>query len=106
HEEKKDSIYWSDEGLDRIETCSFDGEGRQVIIADISSPIGLTIHGQHIYWTKYCDNGTIERADKKTGNNRKVIKANIEKPIDVKIVSRSKQSGTNPCGIRHGGCSH
>ncbi|GIX93035.1 low-density lipoprotein receptor-related protein 4 [Caerostris extrusa] len=59
----------------------------------------------HLYWTDW-HTKSIERVDKDTGRNRIVVRDNIEYLMEIKMVAASRQTGSNPCGERNGGCSH
>ncbi|GFQ64942.1 low-density lipoprotein receptor-related protein 4 [Trichonephila clavata] len=61
--------------------------------------------GPHLFWTDW-HTKSIERVDKDTGRNRIVIRDNIEYLMEIKMVAASRQTGSNPCGERNGGCSH
>ncbi|XP_067144345.1 low-density lipoprotein receptor-related protein 4-like [Centruroides vittatus] len=98
-------LYWVDAQLDRIECSDLSGKNRIQIIHDVAHPFGLTQFGPYIYWTDW-QTKAIERADKETGQNRIIIAENIEYLMEIKMVSSLRQSGTNPCGIQNGGCSH
>ncbi|RWS31707.1 low-density lipoprotein receptor-related protein 4-like protein [Leptotrombidium deliense] len=114
-------LFWADAQLDRIESTDFQGKVRKIVVKDISHPFGVTIYGQHVYWTDW-QSKAIERADKETGTDKHVITENIEYLMELKMVAPSRQAGTynqskylflrlasadtNPCGNQNGGCSH
>ena len=99
-------IYWADAQLDQIECSNFEGRERKVVIKDISHPFGLTIYESNVYWTDWKVKA-IEKADKTGKDARKVtLVDNIEHLMEIKMVAKSRQSGTNPCKKQNGGCSH
>ncbi|XP_013395341.1 low-density lipoprotein receptor-related protein 4-like [Lingula anatina] len=102
-------IFWLDAKLDKIETSDLNGENRVLLISGtqgvLDHPFGITVFGEHVYWTDW-QTQSIDRANKRTGKNRTVIKDNLEGLMDVLIVSPLKQSGTNACHMNNGGCSH
>uniref|UniRef100_T1IRJ2 EGF-like domain-containing protein n=1 Tax=Strigamia maritima TaxID=126957 RepID=T1IRJ2_STRMM len=98
-------LYWADAQLDRIETSDLNGRYRVQLVQMVTHPFGLTQNGNYIYWTDW-QTRSIERVDKDTGNNRITIQSNIEGLMEIRVVSSSKQQGTNPCAVNNGGCSH
>ncbi|XP_042234557.1 low-density lipoprotein receptor-related protein 4-like [Homarus americanus] len=98
-------IFWNDAKGDTIGSSDLDGENRVMLVQQVPHPFGLTLLGNHIYWTDW-QTLTIERADKTTGNNRKVIRSGIAGIMEIKAVTRASQRGWNQCADRNGGCSH
>ncbi|GFS94300.1 low-density lipoprotein receptor-related protein 4 [Nephila pilipes] len=98
-------LYWVDAQLDRIETSDLSGKHRLQLVDDVAHPFGLTLFGPHLFWTDW-HTKSIERVDKDTGRNRIVIRDNIEYLMEIKMVAASRQTGSNACGERNGGCSH
>ncbi|GBO17456.1 Low-density lipoprotein receptor-related protein 4 [Araneus ventricosus] len=98
-------LYWVDAQLDRIETSDLSGKHRMQLVDDVAHPFGLTLYGPHLFWTDW-HTKSIERVDKDTGRNRIVIRDNIEYLMEIKMVAASRQTGSNPCGEKNGGCSH
>lgn len=101
----RDTIYWTDANLDRIEMSQLDGKHRRTILTDLPHPYGVTLGEKYIYWTDWVTK-SIEKADKLTGHNREHVLSNIGDLKDLKMVSVGRQKGSNPCGVRNGGCSH
>ncbi|KAK8720648.1 hypothetical protein OTU49_013179, partial [Cherax quadricarinatus] len=62
-------IFWNDAKGDTIGSSDLDGGNRVVLVQQVPHPFGLTLLGNHIYWTDW-DTLTIERADKTSGSNR------------------------------------
>ncbi|OCT83711.1 low-density lipoprotein receptor-related protein 4 [Xenopus laevis] len=98
-------IYWVDAHLDRIENADLNGKMRHVLISQVSHPFALTQEGRWIYWTDW-QTKSIQRVDKFSGRNKETVLGNVEGLMDIIVVSPHRQSGTNPCGINNGGCSH
>ncbi|KAL3196246.1 hypothetical protein MRX96_015548 [Rhipicephalus microplus] len=98
-------LYWVDAQLDCIEFSDFNGKSRQKLIEGVSHPFGLTQYQSYIYWTDW-HTKAIEKAHKETGAERVIIRDNIEYLMEIKMVARSRQTGTNSCSVRNGGCSH
>lgn len=90
-----DLIYWVDAQLDRIECSDLNGDLRRVIIQKINHPFGLTIYGEHLYWTDW-HKKAIERVNKQGFiDDKRLIVDNIEHLMDIKMVSPSRQPGKN-----------
>lgn len=102
-------IYWCDAKTDRIEMANVDGSDRKVIISQIlPHPFGLSILGEYIYWTDWEEN-TVERANKITGENRRVLVGHLEGLMSVQATrTRPTASWHNECSSpnNNGGCSH
>ncbi|XP_078669811.1 low-density lipoprotein receptor-related protein 4-like isoform X3 [Branchiostoma floridae x Branchiostoma belcheri] len=98
-------VYWVDAHLDRIETSDFNGRNRVQLVSQVPHPFSLTVFDGYVYWTDW-QTRSIMRADKETGQNMETIQGNIEGLMDIQMVSSLRQTGTNPCAIDNGGCSH
>ncbi|XP_064480176.1 low-density lipoprotein receptor-related protein 4-like [Ornithodoros turicata] len=98
-------LYWVDAKMDCIEYSDLEGKGRQKLIEGVAHPFGLTQYQSFIYWTDW-QTKAIERANKDTGLERIIICDNVEYLMEIKMVARSRQTGTNPCSVRNGGCTH
>lgn len=98
-------LYWVDAQLDKIEMSDLNGKNRIEIIRDVPHPFGLSVFGDYIYWTDWRTK-SIHRANKMTGLNRIVIQNNMEGLMAISVVSPLRQTGTNQCAIRNGGCTH
>lgn len=105
-------IYWSTEVEPTgIESADWDGKRRTILKldggdAEISfMPRSLTLYQDFIYWVDW-NSGDIERANKITGNNRTTVYKNLGEATSLMLFHNSKQSGTNPCRVNNGGCTH
>jgi len=81
---------------------------RTLITDGLREPRGIAVHPGlgKIYWTDWKVKA-IEKADKTGKDARKVtLVDNIEHLMEIKMVAKSRQSGTNPCKKQNGGCSH
>ncbi|XP_060033733.1 low-density lipoprotein receptor-related protein 2 [Erinaceus europaeus] len=105
HEE--DLLYWADASLQKIESSNLIGKERKVIVSTVFQPSGLTVHGQHIYWTDWLTR-RIYRANKYDGSG--VIAMTVQfsaQPSDIRMVMKNQQQHcSNPCDQYNGGCSH
>ncbi|CAI9607028.1 unnamed protein product [Staurois parvus] len=98
-------IYWVDAHLDRIENADLNGRTRQILVSQVSHPFALTQEGRWIYWTDW-QTKSIQRVDKYSGRSQETILGNMEGLMDIIVVSPMRQSGSNPCAVNNGGCSH
>ncbi|XP_030746611.1 low-density lipoprotein receptor-related protein 4 [Sitophilus oryzae] len=97
-------LFWNDGKLNTIESCDFDGKHRRKIIQKLPHPYGLVVVGSHIYWTDW-KTQALHRADKESGEDRTIIRSNLEGLMDVRSV-QSDNIAENACGKLNGGCSH
>ncbi|XP_071956697.1 low-density lipoprotein receptor-related protein 4-like [Antedon mediterranea] len=98
-------IYWADAKLNRIDTSDFDGRLRTTLTNEVVHPFGITMYGDWLYWTDW-QTESIELVHKSTGKGRRSFKENIAYLMDIKMISKSRQYGSNACAINNGGCSH
>lgn len=98
-------VFWVDSQLRRIESADLDGKYRNILIKDMGQPLGLTLVDQYVFWSD-TQNKAVERANKVTGADHETICDNIENLTEIKAVAHSRQTGTNPCSILNGACSH
>ncbi|XP_011296947.1 low-density lipoprotein receptor-related protein 4 isoform X1 [Fopius arisanus] len=98
-------LYWADGGMKSIEYVSLIGEGKRTrVLSDLSHPFGLTLNMDTIYWTDW-DTKSIHRANKHTGANATVVRAQLGNLMDVRAIRPKRYIGINPCK-NNGGCSH
>jgi hypothetical protein len=62
-------------------------------------------YGDHIYWTDWYRK-SVERADKKTGQDRIVIRTDLDGVMEIRAVAAGRQMGWTPCAVHNGGCTH
>ncbi|KAG8557381.1 hypothetical protein GDO81_016609 [Engystomops pustulosus] len=98
-------IFWVDAHLDRIENADLNGKTRQILVSQVSHPFALTQEGRWIYWTDW-QTKSIQRVDKYSGRSQETVLGNMEGLMDIIVVSPLRQTGSNPCGVNNGGCSH
>ena len=86
-------LFWANIDDKTIESSKLTGEDRRrVVETGLSNPFGLTQYQDFIYWTD-SKTWTIEKANKKNGQNRSVVQDRIEFIMDVSIFHSSRQSG-------------
>ncbi|XP_037071386.1 low-density lipoprotein receptor-related protein 6-like [Pollicipes pollicipes] len=96
-------LLWVDIDGGRVESVLLAGEGRRVVLADLKKPYALAVYGPHVYWTEWADK-RIQRADKLTGQNRSVVKEDVEFVMDIVVFHRAQQAGWTSCALDNGGC--
>ena len=80
-------IYWADAKLDKIEVINLDGSSRRVVLNYRSSHIfGLTVLGDHLYWTDW-QKRAIESVDKRTRKDRQTIIDSLADLMGLKAVN-------------------
>ncbi|XP_071133750.1 low-density lipoprotein receptor-related protein 4-like isoform X1 [Mytilus edulis] len=104
-------IYWTDVGLQTIQSATFDGTDVHTVKLFTSpkylpSPYGIDVFGDLIYWTNRIDR-SVFTAHKYTGKNMAPFLTDLDNPKHIKIISKeSQQEGTNRCGENNGKCDH
>ncbi|XP_077985900.1 sortilin-related receptor-like [Glandiceps talaboti] len=98
-------LYWTDAYLDRIECINTDGTNRQVLISeDVPHPYAIGVYKNYIYWDDWYSKAIL-KANKYDGSGKTTVLSNLDSVMDLKVLSRSLQSGNNPCARSNGGCS-
>ncbi|XP_048887171.1 low-density lipoprotein receptor-related protein 5-like [Brienomyrus brachyistius] len=98
-------LYWTDLDTCMIESSNMLGQEREIIADDLPHPFGLTQYRDYIYWTDW-NLRSIERADKRSGLNRTLIRGHLEFVMDILVFHASRQDGWNECSQDNGHCSH
>jgi len=81
------------------------GEKRRELVSDnLPHVFGLTQLGEYLYWTDW-QRRTIDRVNKYTGNDRKIIIDQLPNLMGVKAVSLKDPISSNICGDNNGNCS-
>uniref|UniRef100_UPI00358F8E53 low-density lipoprotein receptor-related protein 6 isoform X1 n=1 Tax=Myxine glutinosa TaxID=7769 RepID=UPI00358F8E53 len=89
-------LYWTDLDANHIESSDMLGNNREIIADDLPHPFGLTQYHDHIYWTDW-NQQSIERASKLDGQNRTLIKGQLDFVMDILVFHSSRQEGSNHC---------
>lgn len=101
-----EKLYWGDLYISAIDSYDIkSGKRKTVVTEGIVYPYSLTQYLDYIFWTDWNTN-TIEKAHKITGLNRTKVYNRIKDVTGIIVFHESRQSGTNPCAINNGGCSH
>jgi low density lipoprotein receptor-related protein 5/6 len=81
------------------------GEDRRELVSEnLPHVFGLTQLGEHLYWTDW-QRRTIDRVNKHTGAERKVIIDQLPNLMGVKAVSLKEPLKGNACSDNNGNCS-
>uniref|UniRef100_A0A667YNG9 LDL receptor related protein 1 n=1 Tax=Myripristis murdjan TaxID=586833 RepID=A0A667YNG9_9TELE len=103
---RAEKLYFSDATLDKIERCEYDGSSRYVLLKNEPvHPFGLAVYGDYIFWTDWVRRAVL-RADKYTGGDMKVLRADIpQQPMGIIAVANDTNSCEfSPCRTNNGGC--
>ncbi|XP_072942283.1 low-density lipoprotein receptor-related protein 6 [Epargyreus clarus] len=99
-------LYWGDARTHKIEASNMDGSNRQELHnSDILHIFGLTLLGQHLYWTDM-QRRTLDRINKDTGGERQAVVEQMANMMGVKAFRLGESLGWNRCSDNNGGCSH
>ncbi|XP_060782751.1 low-density lipoprotein receptor-related protein 5 [Neoarius graeffei] len=98
-------LYWTDLDTCMIESTNMQGLQREIVADDLPHPFGLTQYRDFIYWTDW-NLRSIERADKRSGQNRTVVQGQLEYVMDILVFHSSRQDGSNQCSHNNGNCAH
>ncbi|XP_028393318.1 low-density lipoprotein receptor-related protein 2-like [Dendronephthya gigantea] len=100
-------MFWVDAKLDRIESADLDGSNRRVILDNLPHPFAISMFGSTIFWTDWMLR-KVTRANKLSGGSQKPLTRDglTFKPMDIHVISQSRQNcSRKPC-YNNGGCSH
>ncbi|KAL5013040.1 hypothetical protein ScPMuIL_011591 [Solemya velum] len=99
-------LYWADAGTGKIESCNFDGSGRNTVLTIAGSDIrGLAFADPFIYYT---DNSrsTIMRVNKDGSGNTAFGPPGFNRNLDIHYFKRGTGfSGPTACTNNNGGCA-
>ena len=90
----KNRLYWVDGRNNRLEYLDLNQNNTVTLISSDSVlpyPFGLTILGDHLYWTDW-QRYAVYRADKETGDNVTSFVTGIGKPMDIHGYNLSEYS--------------
>lgn len=90
----KNWLYWVDWYYDKLEVYEFPSQSRREIISShsepfLSSPLGLALYGNHLYWTDRTWRG-IYGADRETGENVEKILSTQSRPTLIHAYEKNK----------------
>ncbi|CAG0912851.1 unnamed protein product [Notodromas monacha] len=131
----KSRIFWVDSKLKYIESMSYDGSGRKIIMAELNLPFAATILEDKLYWTDWILR-SVDGIDKDTGENRALV-LNLPDIMGIKgkethipafhshflrhlrnftsflavnmdeyRIMKPRAKESSKCAVKNGGCSH
>ncbi|XP_048481077.1 low-density lipoprotein receptor-related protein 6 [Plutella xylostella] len=99
-------LYWGDARTHKIEVSNMDGtERKELHNSDILHIFGLTLLGDHLYWTDM-QRRTLDRINKVTGADRQPVVDQMANMMGLKAFRLGEKQGRNPCVDNNGGCTH
>uniref|UniRef100_A0A8C9TUU4 Low density lipoprotein receptor-related protein 1Ba n=1 Tax=Scleropages formosus TaxID=113540 RepID=A0A8C9TUU4_SCLFO len=106
YEENK--LYWCDARTDKIERINLEnGQSREIVLsASGVDMFSVAVFGAYIYWSDRAHaNGSIRRGFKSDATEALTMRSGLGVGLkDVKVFSRVREKGTNPCTRNNGGC--
>ncbi|KAG1656297.1 Low-density lipoprotein receptor-related protein 4 [Nymphon striatum] len=97
-------LYWADAKTKVIEASDLEGKNRRVLVSSVQHPYGVTILGEHVYWTDW-ELQAVVRASKETGGGRQILQDGVPGLMDIHAVQLHNIE-RSACGTDNGGCSH
>ena len=91
-DEANNRLYWVDAFFDILEYYDFERHTITTLMEDsskLSYPFGLTLLGDHFYWTDL-NLDVVNRAEKKTLSNMTVVATGLGHPMDIHAYDRNK----------------
>ncbi|XP_048835137.1 low-density lipoprotein receptor-related protein 1B-like isoform X4 [Brienomyrus brachyistius] len=105
---EEDKLYWCDARTDKIERIDLEsGEGREIVLsASGVDMFSVAVFGPYIYWSDRAHaNGSIRRGFKSDAAEAQTLRSGLGVNLkDVKVFSRGREKGTNPCARNNGDC--
>ena len=77
-------MFWGDAKTDKIEMADLDGSKRKTLVQDLPHIFGFSQLGDYVYWTDW-QRRNIERVNKYTGKDRKVIIDQLPDLMGLKV---------------------
>ena len=95
------TLYWTDPKLHTLERCRYDGSDRMITSSIVSSPFGITVYKNKLYWGDMEQN-TIYSAPISGPNCTNVVMSRLTfVPMEMHMVSEERQPpGKQPCILR------
>ncbi len=90
----KNRLYWVDSSYHTLEYLDLDQNNGVTLISSyyaLSSPFGLTLLGDNLYWTDKQE-GVVYRANKETGGNVTKFVTSVGQPMDIHGYNLSEYS--------------
>lgn len=77
---------------------------KELVNENLPHVFGLTLLGDYLYWTDW-QRRAIDRVNKNTGSDRKVIIDQLPNLMGVKAVNLKESVNGNPCNDNNGNCN-
>ena len=84
----EERIYWADANMKHIQSCDYDGNFRNTIIAGLAHPYGIAVTNSHIYWTDW-NSTSLHMLNKRNVSDIRIVKDKLQGLMDVKVVDVS-----------------
>jgi len=80
-------LFWTDAGLDKIETSDLMGRGRRVFLRDphVNHPYSLAILNNRLFWSNWEKKAGIHSVDKETGKDVETIAQGLYQPTGFAV---------------------
>ncbi|XP_031438138.1 low-density lipoprotein receptor-related protein 1B isoform X1 [Clupea harengus] len=105
---EENRLYWCDARTDKIERINLEtGESREVVMSAANVDLfSVAVFGAYLYWSDRAHaNGSIRRGSKHDASDIVTMRSGLGVNLkDVKVFSRGREKGTNPCARSNGGC--
>ncbi|XP_050531521.1 low-density lipoprotein receptor-related protein 4-like isoform X2 [Daktulosphaira vitifoliae] len=98
-------IYWTDGVTNNLERCDFEGKNREILIYNNVRPFGIGLLDNSIFFFNWFTL-QLEQRDLDAYSFEARMDTNKKEPIDIKVISSSRQRGWNPCAVNNGYCTH
>ena len=82
---EKQRLFWVDAHYNKLEYMDLNNNSRVTLIASsvlLLHPFGLTLLGDHLYWTDWIFEA-VHRANKETGGNISTFISGLGQPMDI-----------------------
>ena len=86
----KQTLYWIDAGMDKIESCSTNGNNRMILNTNIFHPFGITFYQNTLYWGDWSTN-IIYSTSLAEPNASTAIISLINDPMAMHVISTERQ---------------
>ncbi|CAH1796241.1 unnamed protein product [Owenia fusiformis] len=105
---QSEKIWWTDAHLDRIMSSDYNGQNRVILVSgsyNVPHPYSISVYKDSVYWTDW-NKAAIMTSNKYVGHVE-YFKRGLRGIMDMKIMHRATQQGSNICSTRNNGdCTH
>ncbi|XP_052581109.1 low-density lipoprotein receptor-related protein 2 isoform X1 [Peromyscus californicus insignis] len=94
---QEQKLYWAVTSRGVIERGNVDGTERMILVHHLAHPWGLAVHGSFLYYSDE-QYEVIERVDKSSGNNKVVLRDNVQNLRGLRVYHRRNAAdSSNGC---------